>query len=164
MNRDNRSKGRRTLSEADYRALARFRHVLARFLAFSEDAARKQGLQPRQHQALLAVRGGADGRPITIGQLAERLLIRHHSAVGLVDRLAAAGLLVRASNASDRRKVAVSITAEGRRTLEALSAVHRAELRRLAPVLRDLLEEIEQGTGADGGSGSPNPAKRRLKG
>jgi DNA-binding MarR family transcriptional regulator len=104
-------------------------------------AARSQGLTPQQHQALLAVRGFPGGQ-ITIGELAERLQIRHHSAVGMVDRLTAMGLATRAPAAEDRRKVHIVLSARGAKTLDALAAVHRDELRRLGPQLRTLMDQI----------------------
>jgi DNA-binding MarR family transcriptional regulator len=125
----------------DFELLAAFRYALRQFLRFSEQAARSQGLTPQQHQALLAVRGFPGGQ-ITIGELAERLQIRHHSAVGMVDRLTAMGLATRAPAAEDRRKVHIVLSARGAKTLDALAAVHRDELRRLGPQLRTLMDQI----------------------
>ena len=125
----------------DFELLAAFRYALRQFLRFSEQAARGQGLTPQQHQALLAVRGFPGGQ-ITIGELAERLQIRHHSAVGMVDRLTAMGLATRAPAAEDRRKVHIVLSARGAKTLDALAAVHRDELRRLGPQLRTLMDQI----------------------
>jgi DNA-binding MarR family transcriptional regulator len=122
------------LNDADYSALAEFRHRLRVFLAFSEAQARGAGLNPQQHQLLLAVRGfGGDGP--SVGALAERLLLRHHSVVELIDRLEKRGLVERRRGASDRRVAHVSITREGARLLRELSVAHRAELRRAAPEL-----------------------------
>lgn len=126
------------LTQADYRQLAAFRHALRRFLAFSEQAAEAAGLTPQQHQALLAIKGMAEGPP-TIGALAEQLCIRPHSAVGLIDRLAARDLVTRAEDRADRRQVHVALTATAEAMLEVLSAAHRAELERIAPTLRALL-------------------------
>ncbi|MDE2515040.1 MAG: MarR family transcriptional regulator [Rhodospirillales bacterium] len=126
------------LTQADYRQLAAFRHALRRFLAFSEQAAEAAGLTPQQHQALLAIKGMEDGPP-TIGALAEQLCIRPHSAVGLIDRLAARDLVTRAEDRADRRQVHVALTAAAEAMLEVLSAAHRAELERIAPTLRALL-------------------------
>lgn len=125
----------------DFELLAAFRYALRQFLRFSEQAARSQGLTPQQHQALLAVRGFPGGQ-ITIGELAERLQIRHHSAVGMVDRLTAMGLATRAPAAEDRRKVHIVLSARGAKTLDSLAAVHRDELRRLGPQLRALIDQI----------------------
>lgn len=127
----------------DYRLLAEFRRVLRQFLAFSESAAREAGLTPQQHQALLAIEGFEDDRLPTVGDLAKRLVIRHHSAVGLVDRLAREGLVARQDDATDRRRVTLTLTKKAERLLAGLSAAHRDELRRLAPLLKTLLARIE---------------------
>jgi DNA-binding MarR family transcriptional regulator len=124
----------------DYRLLAEFRFVQRRFLAFSEAAARRAGLTPQQHQALLAIKGH-DGAS-TVGDLARQLLIRHHSAVGLSNRLAAAALLKRTPDPRDRRRMTLSLTAKAERILARLSTAHRDELRRLAPTLRAILAEL----------------------
>ena len=126
----------------DYVALADFRHALRQFLAFSERRAAEHGLTAQQHQALLAIRG-APAEPVTIGYVAERLMIRPHSASGLIDRLEVLGLVSRASSADDRRKALVSLTAKALSLLEQLSATHREELRRMAPIFTTLLAQIE---------------------
>lgn len=138
-------RSRRDLSKADYQRLAEFRHLLRRFLVFSENEAEAAGLTAQQHQALLAIRGFAGPKPITTGELAGRLCIRHHSAVGLIDRLAAKGLVVRRSGVDDRRQVLIELTPDAERLLATLSASHRDELTRLAPMLRSLLEGLEPG-------------------
>ena len=130
------------LTAADYRDLAEFRFLLRRFLTFSEDAARATGLTPQQHQALLAIKGFEDGAP-AIGDLADRLAIRHHSAVGLADRLAKAGLAKRTVSDTDRRRVTLALTPSGERLLAELSAAHRDELRQLTPMLKALLVKLE---------------------
>lgn len=130
------------LSLADYQLLAEFRHVLARFLTFSAEAARAAGLAPRQHQALLAIKGHPRGAHVTVGDLADRLAIRHHSAVGLVDRLAESGYLVRRTDLEDRRRAVLALTPAGEKALAALTAVHREELRRIAPLLGPLLKQL----------------------
>ena len=135
------------LALGDYQLLAQFRHMLARFLSFSAEAAHTAGLAPRQHQALLAIKGFPHGAQVTVGDLAERLCIRHHSAVGLVDRLAESGYLVRHIDPRDRRRAVLSLTTTGEKALAALSAVHREELRRIAPLLGPLLKQL----------GSPDP-------
>jgi DNA-binding MarR family transcriptional regulator len=127
------------VSKADYEALASFRYALRHFLRFSEDAVRGAGLTPVQHQALLAVKGFPERERVTIGELAERLQIAHHSAVGLVNRLVGRGFLLRTPGAKDRRQVYVSVTAEGASLLEELTETHRGELRRLGPQLESLL-------------------------
>ncbi len=139
--------GRRTASvrTEGYRTLAEFRHVLRRFLAFSEAAARTRGLTRRQHQAILAIRGYAeDSSGVTVGVLAERLLIRHHSAVELVDRLVKAGLVRRMDAKEDRRRVNVVLTPKAEALLVDLSAAHLVELRRLRPVLVAVLEQLDE--------------------
>jgi DNA-binding MarR family transcriptional regulator len=118
-------RARRAVSPKEYEALAAFRHALARFLGFSEAAAAEAGLTPRQYQALLALKGY--GGTLTVGDLAERLQIHHHSAVGLVDRLEAMGLARRTTDAGDRRRVHVAPTAKGAHRAARLAAVHRDE-------------------------------------
>lgn len=119
----------------DFRALAEFRYLIRQFLETSEDLARARGVTPRQHQLMLALAGRPAGVEATVGYLAGRLLIRHHSAVGLVDRLESQGLVERESGAGDRRKVIVRLTARGAELLRDLSEGHRSELRLLAPRL-----------------------------
>jgi DNA-binding MarR family transcriptional regulator len=131
------------LNRRDYQRLAAFRYLIRGFLAFSEDAATASGLTARQHQALLAIKGAPDAAVPTIGFLAERLHIQHHSAVELVDRLVEAGLLVRAQDARDRRRVRLGLTDAAEARLEALSASHLAELRRMRPALLEILTQAE---------------------
>jgi DNA-binding MarR family transcriptional regulator len=130
------------LRTADYLRLASFRHALRRFLQFSESAAAGAGLTAPQHQALLAIRGVPDGTPVTINDLARRLLIKHNSTVGLVDRLVEQGLLGRRPMAEDGRKVRLELTRAGERVLQRLSSAHRAELKRIGPELYRLLGEL----------------------
>jgi DNA-binding MarR family transcriptional regulator len=132
------------LAPADYHILAEFRFLLRRFLVFSEDAARAAGLTPQQHQALLAIKGFGEGRAPTIGDLAHQLVIKHHSAVGLVNRLAMAGYLKRQPDMNDRRRVTLALTASGERLLEALTSAHRDELRMLTPSLKALFAKLER--------------------
>ncbi len=140
--RATRPRSSAALSSSDYQLLAEFRYLLARFLAFSAQAAHADGLAPRQHQALLAIKGYPGGGEVTVGDLAERLGIRHHSAVGLVDRLVERGYLVRRTDIRDRRRAVLSLTASGEAALAALSAAHREELRRIAPLLGPLLQQL----------------------
>lgn len=129
----------RHLDREDYRTLADFRYLIRRFLEFSQTEARRAGLTPRQHQALLAIKGfGGEDHP-TIGDLAERLRIRHHSAVALVDRLAEAGLIKRLSDAHDRRRVLVELTDAAERHLADLSAIHLEELNSMRDALLEIL-------------------------
>jgi DNA-binding MarR family transcriptional regulator len=121
---------------ADYRALSEFRYLLRRFLEFSQQAARGVGLQPRQHQAILAIKGFPEDRPVTIGDLAERLRIRHHSAVELVDRLSEAELVVRKPDPEDQRRVFLVLTDKADDYLARLSHIHLDELSRIGPLLK----------------------------
>lgn len=131
------------LEDADYRRLLQFRTRLRRFLHWSEEQAEKAGLTPAQHQLLLAVRGHDGDRGPTIGDVAGYLLLRHHSAVGLVDRAVKAGLVERQEDAADRRIVRLRLTAQGEHTLQQLSAAHLEEIKRLAPRVRDLTQGLE---------------------
>ena len=137
------SKRRRSahLEASEYQQLASFRYALRSFLRFSETAAEGLGLTAQQYQALLAVCASAGGH-VMINDLARQLLIRHNSAVGLVDRLTAQGLLAREPSAEDGRKVYLRLTAKGDRVLEKLAEVHREELRRIGPQLEALLHDI----------------------
>ncbi|MGZ4709728.1 MAG: MarR family winged helix-turn-helix transcriptional regulator, partial [Acidimicrobiales bacterium] len=100
----------RTVSQTDYRALARFRHALRVFQRFSEDAARAAGLTPAQHQLLLAIKGWASDEPPTIGEVADVLQLRHHSAVELVQRAVAGGLVASATDPTDARRQLLHVT------------------------------------------------------
>ncbi len=138
------SRGRRNdqarLDRDAYRTLADFRYLIRRFLTFSQEAARATGLSPRHHQALLAIKGFPGEDAPTIGDLAERLCIRHHSAVELVDRLAEAGLIERRHDAHDRRRVFLLLTEAAEQRLAGLSAAHLEELHRLRPALLAILD------------------------
>jgi len=123
------------IKDDDYRALAEFRYHIRRFFRFSEHAARAAGLKPQQHQLLLALKGLPDGNRSTIGELAERLQIQHHSTVELVDRLVKRGLLLRRRGGDDRREVMLQLTAKGDKILRELALHHQEELRNTAPAL-----------------------------
>jgi DNA-binding MarR family transcriptional regulator len=132
-------KSRVALTQSDYERLAAFRHALRCFMEFSQTAARAAGLTPQQHQALLAIKGMPDNAGVTIGDLAGRLLVRHHSAVELVDRLAQNGLLRRDSDGQDGRRALLVLTAKGESALLELSAAHLEELSRVGPELSKML-------------------------
>ena len=123
----------------DYRTGAEFRYQVRRYLAFSDQCARKNGLEPRQHQALLAIKGIPEGREPTIGFLAERLLLQPHSAVELVDRLEEQGLAVRRRDRHDGRKVFVELTVVGDEVLERLALCHIEEFQSIGPALIEAL-------------------------
>lgn len=132
----------RQITKEHYELLAALRHALRRFLHFSQAAAAAAGLTPQQHQALLAIKGFPGRDRASVGELAERLHLRHHSAVGLVDRLARRQLVRRVPSKLDRRRVDVRLTARGERLIRRLSAVHLAELRQHGPELHRLLGSI----------------------
>lgn len=142
MKAQRRRGGTRGLSAADYQTLSQFRYLLRRFAAFSEDAAGRAGLTAQQHQALLTIKGFPGRERVTVGELAERLNIRHHSAVGLVDRLTTRGLVRRRTDEADRRQVWLELAGRAETLLAKLSLAHRDELRRLAPLLRELLKQL----------------------
>jgi DNA-binding MarR family transcriptional regulator len=129
------------VSQQQIRALAEFRHQLRQFLHFSEEAARRAGVEPQQHQLMLAITA-MEPQPASIRNLAERLLLRHHSAVGLVDRLERCGMVRRAQSATDRRSAQVFLTPKGNRILHKLSLHHREELKSAAPALIENLALI----------------------
>lgn len=138
-----------SVRKAEYETLASFRYALRLFLHFSEEAAQSVGLTPQQHQAMLAIQGFPGRDRVTIGELAERLQVRHHSAVGLVDRLVAQGLAARHPADTDRRQVYVALTPQGIEMLEKLSAAHRQELLRIGPEITALLGSLKQTEGPD---------------
>lgn len=125
-----------------YRSLAEFRHQLRLFLAASEEAAHKAGLQPQQHQLLLALAGAPAEQVASIGFAAERLGLKHNTVVELVDRSQAEGLLRRRDDPQDRRRVRLEVTAHGRKVLSRLSQVHLQELGFRAPHLIDALQNV----------------------
>jgi DNA-binding MarR family transcriptional regulator len=125
--------------EVDYRALADFRQALRRFTNFSQKAAEDVGLTPQQHQAILAIKAEDS---LTIGELADRLMLRPHSATGLADRLVRLGLVERRSAAGDKRRTALIVTSQAEELLKRLSDSHRDELRKMRPLLVGLLEKL----------------------
>lgn len=142
-----------TLSQADFEHLLQLRMGLRRFLRWSEQQAQTTGLTPAQHQLLLAIKGHPDAAGPTIGEIANYLVLRHHSAVGLVDRAAAAGLVKRNPDPTNNSVVRVTLTPAGAEKLDALAETHLQELAHLAPTMRTLWQELEQ---ADGDA--PHPA------
>ncbi|UDL90489.1 MarR family transcriptional regulator [Mesorhizobium sp. PAMC28654] len=132
-------KPRPPIRQADYQRLSEFRYLIRCFLEFSQIQAHDAGLPPRQHQALLAIKGFPGGGPVTIGDLAERLRIRHHSAVELVNRLCEAGLVARDQDKDDHRRVLLRLTERADDHLADLSAAHLDELSRIEPMLKRLL-------------------------
>lgn len=130
------------LQTADYTKLASFRYALRRFLHFSELTTAQVGLTGQQYQAMLAVRSWEERGPVSISDLANELLIRHNSAVGLVDRLVAQDLMVRERIPENRRKVRLLLTAKGERVLGQLASIHRLKLRRIGPQISRVLGEL----------------------
>ncbi len=144
------------LGDTEYLRLLEFRTGLRRFLRWSREQAAAVGLTPGQHQLLLAIRGHDDPREPTIGEVADYLLLRHHSAVELVDRAATAGLVKRAPDPDDRRVVRLKLTPLGSRRLERLTALHLEELGRLVPRMQAIWKGLED-------TGGPGWAKRRPR-
>ena len=128
-----------SVSDAEYAALANVRYRIRRFLTFSEAESRASGIEPQQHQLLLAIRGLQGCQPATVAAVAERLQVRHHSAVELVTRAARAGLVLRTDDPGDARRVVLVLSPKGASTLERLSRLHRRELATAgAELVRDL--------------------------
>jgi DNA-binding MarR family transcriptional regulator len=127
--------GAAPLTKQDFEALARFRFGIRRYLRFSEETVRRNGLTPQQYQLLLALKGFPGREWATVGELAERLQLRHHSMGELVNRAQAQGLVRRAPDPDDARVVRVELTAQGDDVLGRLSALHRDELGRMSDVL-----------------------------
>ncbi len=126
----------------DYQALAMFRLTLRRFNAFSESAALQAGLKPQQHQALLAIKAVSAASMPSVGDVAEQLLIRHHSAVELINRLVRMGMVKRCKDPDDGRRVRVALTPLAEETLAVLAAAHLEELRSVRPLLMKLLRNF----------------------
>jgi DNA-binding MarR family transcriptional regulator len=148
-------------SDDDYRRLLELRTGLRRFLRWSEQHAHAAGLTPAQHQLLLAIRGHRDERGPTVGDVAGYLLLRHHSAVGLVDRAEAAGFVTRQQDPDNLSIVRLQLTEHGAAQLETLSEQHLEELAHLAPTMHALWDALERGR--DGASAStPHPAAPPL--
>jgi DNA-binding MarR family transcriptional regulator len=137
-----RAEKRFKLATRDYAQLASFRHALRGFVRFSEAAAAQEGLTSQHYQAMLILRGWPEGEPVSINDLAQQLLIKHNSAVGLVDRLAEEGLVVREPSTVDRRKVELHLTQRGRQVLAKLAAMHQGELRRIGPIMKRFFSEL----------------------
>ncbi|HZS77916.1 MAG TPA: helix-turn-helix domain-containing protein [Ktedonobacteraceae bacterium] len=123
------------MSQQEFQALAEFRYQLRRFLHFSEQVARAAGIEPQQHQLLLAIKGLPEGRTASVGELADRLQIQHHSAVELINRTVERGLIERNRDENDQRRVLISLTPFGDEILSKLSLLHRIELRTTGPAL-----------------------------
>jgi len=129
------------LIDIDYAALAEFRFALRRFQMFSETKAGEAGLTPQQHQALLAIRA-ADPDAATVGYVAQRLIVKPHTASELIDRLEAIDLVRREPAPSDRRRALLRLTSQATSILSALSSAHRDEIRRLQPLLVEHLTRL----------------------
>jgi DNA-binding MarR family transcriptional regulator len=145
-----------TLSQADFEHLLELRTGLRRFLRWSEQQAKAAGLTPAKHQLLLAIRGHPDPTGPTIGEIADYLVLRHHSAVGLIDRAVSDGLVKRNPDPSSKSIVRVTLTQAGTDKLGELAEAHLQELAHLAPTMRTLWRALEQGDGH-----TPHPAARR---
>jgi DNA-binding MarR family transcriptional regulator len=139
-----RAERRYRLATRDYTRLAEFRHALRKFMRFSELAAARVGLTSQHYQAMLVLRGCPDDKRVTINDLSQQLLIKHNSAVELVDRLAREGLVVREPSSADRRKVELRLTSRGRTVLAKLAAMHRAELQHIGPILKRFFGELSR--------------------
>lgn len=143
------------LTKQDFEALARFRFGLRRYLRFSEETVRRQGITPQQYQLLLALKGFPGREWATVGELAERLQLRHHSTVELVNRAQAQKLVQRISDPADARVVRVALTPDGEQVLAELSALHRSELERMSTVLTPPSWEAPEPASLPPGAGSP---------
>ncbi|OOG51831.1 hypothetical protein B0E49_14515 [Polaromonas sp. C04] len=126
----------RTMKSDEFKMLAEFRAQLRQFNFFSEQECAALGLTPQQYQALLAIKGHPEAEVITITELAQWMLIKHNSAVGLVDRLEKEGFVSRKPSKQDRRRVGVKLTAHGEKVFKRLSVAHRVELKRVSPEFR----------------------------
>lgn len=147
-----------TLEQADFEHLLELRTGLRRFLRWSEEQAKAAGLTAAKHQLLLAIRGHPDPAGPTISDVADYLVLRHHSAVGLIDRAEKDGLVKRAPDPASRSVVRVTLTPAGMAKLDALAEAHLQEITHLAPTMRTLWRQLEDGDGS-----APHPAARRPR-
>jgi DNA-binding MarR family transcriptional regulator len=145
------------LSQADFTRLLQLRTGLRRFLRWSEEQAKAAGLTPAKHQLLLAVRGHPDPSGPTVGEIADYLLLRHHSAVGLIDRAVADGLVRRNPDSVNKSVVRITLTSTGEEKLDRLSQAHLEELAHLAPTMRALWRALDK---VDGQAARTAAAKR----
>ena len=153
----------KNLTLSDYESLAELRFEIRNFLSFSEQAVRAVGLEPRQHQLMLALKGlPSDVRP-RIGELAQRLQIQHHSAVELANRLGRAGYIRRKRAGDDRREVLLELTPRGEKVLLELSLHHREELRMAGPKLVEALRKVMRSAQGMNGAGSRASARKRRR-
>lgn len=134
MERTSRSHDQ-VISKAEFESIAEFRYAIRRFLRFSEQAARREGITPQQHQLMLAIKGFPQREYATVSELAHRLQMRQHSVVGLIDRTEALGLVRREQSTQDRRQVFVYLTDDGEQRLQRLSSQHRRELQTMREAL-----------------------------
>lgn len=132
------------ISLAEYQALAEFRYQLRRFMRFSEQAARAAGLEPQQHQLMLTIKGLPADKIASVGELAERMQLQHHSTVELINRMVERGLIERRRDVNDQRRVLISLTPYGDELLKGLSLLHRTELRTTKPILLQALNALEE--------------------
>src|SRR5579864_7377838 len=153
-------KNNSSVSVTEYEALAELRYQIRRFLRFSEQVARDAGLEPRQHQLMLALKGIPKGVRPKIGEVAERLQIQHHSTVELVNRLADRGFIKRSRGGMDRREVLLSLTPKGEKVLRDMSLHHREELRTQGPALVSALTRAMGSKPARTAAGGRNAEKK----
>lgn len=132
------------MNDPDYHSLAAFRYAMRKFLRFSKETLAAHSLTPEQYEALLALRGFAPPEGLTIGQLSERLQVRHHSAVTLVAKLVERGLLQRKTGANDRRQVFLQLTDKGMEVVQQMAALHRSEIRARSHEMIAALERLRE--------------------
>ena len=133
------------LTKADFEALAQFRYAIRQFLSFSEGTSREAGISPQQYQALLAIKGYPGREEVTIGELAERLQLKHHSVVELIDRMAALDLITRKPAREDRRQVFVALTARAEACVAQVASQNREKLRELQLQIFDFRAGLKDG-------------------
>ena len=151
-----------TLTSCDYRSLAELRHQIRLFAHFSEQAVRSAGLNPSQHQLMLALKGLPPHLRPSVGKMAKRLQIQPHSTVELVNRLARHGYVLRQRGDDDQREVLLSLTVKGEKVLSALSLHHKAELCKAGPALIGALRSVMRGTNS-WEANEPVPTRRRRE-
>ena len=149
------------LEPREYQALAEFRYQIRSFVHFSEQAAQAEGLSQQQHQLLLAVKSLSFDVDPTIGQLAERLRLQHHSTVELVDRLCLGGLVRRDKDTVDQRRIRIRMTRRGSSLLRKLAVAHQTELQTVGPALIQTLQRLIASTNNEKPSPKARPGRSR---
>jgi DNA-binding MarR family transcriptional regulator len=134
-----------SVTQKDYSALAAFRYAMRKFLrASKEHLSAKAGLTPEQYEALLALKAFSGAEGLLVGELSERLQVKHHTAVSLTDKLLSRELVTKERGRTDRRRVHVKLTTAGSTLLASLAQIHLDELRARSPEMIEALRQLSK--------------------